>query len=102
MEHLLIPQLVLSTFSGQVHAGSRSAGFGDPEPEPMLSIFREIPMQDADDGVEFDLDALRVDRIPEGLDFPAPRLRAYARETVIAEKLQAMVMLGHGNTRMKD
>ncbi len=68
----------------------------------MLSILREIPMQDADDGVEFDLDALRVDRIREGLDFPAPRLRAYARETVIAEKLQAMVMLGHGNTRMKD
>ena len=31
-----------------------------------------------------------------------PRLRAYARETVVAEKFQAMVMLGLANTRMKD
>jgi len=31
--------------------------------------------------------------LPVLLDFPAPHLRAYARETVIAEKFQAMVML---------
>jgi predicted nucleotidyltransferase component of viral defense system len=36
------------------------------------------------------------------LDQPAPRLRAYAFETVIAEKFQAMVMLGRANSRMKD
>ncbi len=36
------------------------------------------------------------------LDLPAPRLRAYARETVIAEKFQAMVALGRVNSRMKD
>jgi hypothetical protein len=35
------------------------------------------------------------------LDLPAPRLRAYARETVIAEKFQAMVALGRANSRMK-
>jgi hypothetical protein len=35
--------------------------------------------------------------LPVTLDFPAPHLRAYARETVIAEKLQAMVMLGRAN-----
>jgi nucleotidyltransferase AbiEii toxin of type IV toxin-antitoxin system len=40
--------------------------------------------------------------IPVLLDLPAPRLRAYARETVIAEKFQAMVMLGRANSRMKD
>jgi predicted nucleotidyltransferase component of viral defense system len=39
---------------------------------------------------------------PVLLDFPAPRIRAYARETVIAEKLQAMVVLGDANSRMKD
>lgn len=39
---------------------------------------------------------------PSLLDFPAPRLRAYAMETVIAEKFQAMVMLGMANSRMKD
>jgi len=120
-------------------------GFGDPGPEAMLATFREILMQAAEDGVEFDVDALRVDRIreeldygglrlrttasvsgarisltidigfgdalepgvemldyPSMLDFPTPRLKAYARETVIAEKFQAMVALGRVNSRMKD
>jgi predicted nucleotidyltransferase component of viral defense system len=120
-------------------------GFGDPEPDPMLETFRDILAQQAEDGVTFDAETLRVDRIREGLeygglrlkmvasisgarinlivdigfgdalepgaqlldypsmlDFPAPRLRAYARETVIAEKFQAMVMLGRANSRMKD
>nr|WP_246401362.1 nucleotidyl transferase AbiEii/AbiGii toxin family protein [Rhizobium hidalgonense] len=39
---------------------------------------------------------------PSMLGFPMHRLRAYARETVIAEKFQAMVMLGRANSRMKD
>jgi predicted nucleotidyltransferase component of viral defense system len=40
--------------------------------------------------------------LPVLLDFPPPHLRAYARETVIAEKFQAMVVLGRANSRMKD
>ena len=40
--------------------------------------------------------------LPVLLDFPRPHLRAYARETVIAEKFQAMVGLGLANSRMKD
>lgn len=36
------------------------------------------------------------------LDSPKPRLRAYPPETVIAEKLEAMVRLGLANGRMKD
>lgn len=119
--------------------------FGDSGAEPMLATFREILTQDAGDGVEFDTDALRVDRnreeleygglrlrttasisgarigltidigfgdalepgteeldYPSMLDFPIPRLRGYARETVIAEKFQAMVALGRANSRMKD
>jgi len=130
------------------HRGTRDLdllGFGDPEPELMLTTFRDILAQDAADGVEFNIDALRVDRIreqleygglrlrttatiggarigvtidigfgdamepgaemldyPSMLEFPAPRLRAYARETVIAEKFQAMVALGRANSRMKD
>lgn len=39
---------------------------------------------------------------PTLLDQPAPKLRAYARETVVAEKFQAMVALGRANSRMKD
>ncbi len=38
---------------------------------------------------------------PTLLDFPASRLRAYPRETVVAEKFEALVRLGIANTRMK-
>jgi len=40
--------------------------------------------------------------MPTLLDFPAPRLRAYAVEAVVAEKLHAMVQHGMLNSRMKD
>lgn len=120
-------------------------GFGDPDAEAMLRLFREICALDIDDGVVFDKDALVVDQIREDLaygglrirtrariagasiaividvgfgdavepgletldlpvllDQPSPRLKAYAPETVIAEKFQAMVALGRANSRMKD
>jgi predicted nucleotidyltransferase component of viral defense system len=40
--------------------------------------------------------------LPVLLDQPAPNLRAYAYETVIAEKFQALVALGLANSRLKD
>lgn len=39
---------------------------------------------------------------PALLDQPRPRLRAYRRETVVAEKFHAMVVLGSKNSRMRD
>lgn len=39
---------------------------------------------------------------PTLLDFPAPHIRIYPRESVIAEKFEAMVSLGLENSRMKD
>ena len=39
---------------------------------------------------------------PTLLGFPAPRILAYPPETVIAEKLEALVSLGMVTTRMKD
>ena len=39
---------------------------------------------------------------PTLLTFPSPELKAYSREPVVAEKFQAMVVLGMGNSRMKD
>jgi hypothetical protein len=35
-------------------------------------------------------------------DLPAPRLRAYPKHTVVAEKFHAICLLGLTNTRMKD
>lgn len=120
-------------------------GYGDPDPDAVLGLFREILAIDDPDGVNFDVAAARIDRIreeveyggvrirtiaeiggaqvpvsvdigfgdatepgAEDMDFPvmlemsAPKLQGYARETVIAEKFQAMVALGHANTRLKD
>lgn len=39
---------------------------------------------------------------PALLEFPAPRLQAYPRETVVAEKFQAMVRFAVLTSRMKD
>ncbi len=46
-------------------------------------------------------DQLRV-AYPTMLDFPAPVLQAYPKETVVAEKLEALTALGVLNSRMKD
>ena len=120
-------------------------GYGDPAPEAVLGLFKEVLGVPAQDGVLFDADGARISRIREDndygglrvrttadiggaripvnvdvgfgdttepgaealdypvlLDMPPPRLRGYARETVVAEKFQAMVVLGMANSRMKD
>ena len=43
-----------------------------------------------------------VRQYPALLDAPAPEVFAYARETVVAEKLEALVVLGDRNSRIKD
>jgi len=39
---------------------------------------------------------------PTLIDLPAPHVNAYSKESIIAEKFQAIVSLGYVNTRMKD
>lgn len=46
--------------------------------------------------------APREHDFPTLLPFPAPRLRTYPIETVVAEKFEAMVRFGRSNSRMKD
>ena len=43
-----------------------------------------------------------VQDYPTLLDLPAPRLWTYPRETLVAEKLEAMARLGGANSRVKD
>lgn len=140
--------LLVTTWFDNPHRPTRDLdllGYGDSSSESMLAAFRELCSMEQNDGVTFDVAALRVTAIREELkygglrlsttamiagarlrvvidigfgdavepgleeidlpvllDFPAPHLRSYARETVIAEKFQAMVALGHANSRMKD
>lgn len=61
-----------------------------------------IPMQiDIGFGDVIVPDAALTD-YPVLLELAAPRLRAYPRETVVAEKFEAMVKLGQLNSRLKD
>lgn len=62
--------------------------------EARIRVVVDVGFGDAVEPTEMDLPVL--------LDLPAPRLRAYPPETVIAEKFQAMVVLGRANSRMKD
>ena len=140
--------MLLMTWFDEPFRGTRDLdllGYGDPSPEGLVDIFKEVLAVDGEDGVAFDVDGVRISRIrednqygglrlrttadiggariaanvdvgfgdatepvPETLDYPAlldmpaPRLRGYARETVVAEKFQAMVALGTANSRMKD
>lgn len=140
--------MLITTWFDDPHRPTRDVdllGYGDPSPEPMLAVFKEICAVKENDGILFDVEALRIDLIreqleygglrlrttarlagaritvvidigfgdaiepgveeinlPVMLDLPAPRLRAYPRETVVAEKFQAMVLFGLANTRMKD
>jgi predicted nucleotidyltransferase component of viral defense system len=140
--------LLITTWFDNPHRPTRDLdllGFGEPSAESILGAFRDICRIEQDDGVTFDVSALRIaatrdelkygglrltttariaearlrvvidigfgDAIEPGLDeialpvlldLPSPHLRAYPRETVIAEKFQAMVALGRANTRMKD
>jgi predicted nucleotidyltransferase component of viral defense system len=62
-----------------------------------------IPLQiDVGFGDVVTPEAQMLDYTPLLDTLPTPRIRAYPRETVIAEKLQAIVALGTLNTRMKD
>lgn len=49
-------------------------GFGDPDGENMLAVFREIMATDGDDGIVFDVAALKVERIREHLAYGGLRL----------------------------
>lgn len=118
----------------------------DNDPETLLECMRTVLQAESiADGLNFDSDTLRAERITEEaeyqgvrirgqvsldgaqvplqidmgfgdvmvppprrrpypvlLDFPAPELLCYSRESMVAEKFQAMVALGTLNSRMKD
>lgn len=140
--------MLVMTWFDAPHRGTRDLdllGFGEPDPDALVRLFQDLFAAPEEDGLVFDIAALRADLIREDLeyggvrlrttatldgarirvtvdigfgdaiepglelidypvllDLPPPRLRAYARETVIAEKFQAMVALGRANSRMKD
>ncbi len=142
--------MLFTVWRGFPHRRTRDVdllGFGDPTPQHVAAVFREIigVAAGSDDGVIFDAGSVQTEEIkaqdeyvgsrvkllarigaarvplqvdvgygdavtpdpvekafPCLLDYPAPLLRCYAPETVIAEKLEAIATLGITNTRLKD
>lgn len=73
--------MLLTSWFADPHRATRDLdllGFGDPNPDALLDVFREIFAVDVADGVEFDLDALRIDHIREDLEYGGLRLRTTA------------------------
>jgi hypothetical protein len=121
-------------------------GFSGNAVETLVRTMQEICLQAVEpDGITFDPDSVKGERIKEDADYegtrirlrgtlgkarlhlqidigfadvispgpllvefptilsqPAPQLQGYPRETVVAEKLEAMVHLGRIDSRMKD
>lgn len=69
--------------------------------ETRLDIHRIRMQVDVGFGNAIEPTATEVD-YPTLLNAPAPRIRAYPQEAVVAEKLHAMVVLGERNSRFKD
>ena len=131
------------------HRPTRDAdflGLGSTDLPDLETIFRNVCMVDAEDGVTFRPDTVQAVEIrkeanyagvrvtllglidgarctlqvdigfgdavtpgPEAVRYPvmlpefeAPKLRVYPRYTVVAEKLEALAVLGIANSRMKD
>jgi len=69
--------------------------FGDPSPDAMIAAFREILAAGVADGVEFDLDALRVDQIREELEYGGVRLPTTA--SISGVRIAVTVDIGFGD-----
>jgi len=140
--------LLFELWTEERYRPTRDADFlarGQNDPERFEKIFRKICAIKADDGLFFDVNTVKAERITEDADYegirvkfignlenaripiqidlgfgdvitPAPveteipsmldltpsKLLTYPRESVVAEKFEAMVSLGIANSRMKD
>ena len=140
--------VLFRVWMGQSHRPTKDLdllGRGSSELSEVADAIREVCLIEASDGVVFDLDGMKAERIREGagyegvricsraelaaaqipiqidvgfgdvitpmpsltavpsvLGMDPPQVLAYPRETVVAEKLHAMVVLDISNTRMKD
>jgi hypothetical protein len=141
--------MMFQVWSNLTHRPTRDLdllGFGEPDVDHFVNVFRELCDQVVeDDGLIFTADSVSATKLkeheeyegirmrfdaklgsaripiqvdigfgdeitpesvlidfPTVLKLPAPSLQSYPRETVVAEKFQAMVILGITNSRMKD
>src|SRR5262252_163691 len=73
--------ILMTTWLDDPHRPTRDLdllGFGDPDPDAMLAVFREVCAIKTDDAVVFDTDGLTVDRIRDEQEYGGLRLKTTA------------------------
>ena len=73
--------MLLVAWFDEPHRATRDVdllGIGNPAHDALLATFREVMTIEADDGVTFDIDALRIEPIREELEYGGSRLRTTA------------------------
>jgi predicted nucleotidyltransferase component of viral defense system len=90
--------MLLVTWFDEPHRATRDLdllGFGDPAQDALLATFREVMTIEADDGVAFDIDALRIEPIREELEYGGSRLRTTA--ALAGARIPITVDIGFGD-----
>ncbi len=91
---------MFAAWTGQLHRPTKDVdflGFGSPAPVDVADRIRQILSET--EGREGTNDGLVQDANSE---LPPPVLSSYPQPTVIAEKTQAITILGIANSRLKD
>jgi hypothetical protein len=70
-------------------------GFGDSSEESILGVFREVCAMPADDGITFEVDNLRIERIREEMEYGGLRLRTVAN--LSRARINVVVDVGFGD-----
>ena len=91
--------MLLATWFDEPHRATRDVdllGFGDAAEDALLGTFREIMAVEVDDGVSFDLKALRIEAIREEVEYGGSRLRTTA--ALAGARIPITVDIGFGDS----
>jgi hypothetical protein len=90
--------ILMTTWLDDPHRPTRDLdllGFGDPDPDAMMTVFREVCAIKVDDAVIFDVEGLSVSGILDDRDYGGLRLKTTA--TVDGARARVVVDIGFGD-----
>lgn len=97
--------MLITTWFYDPHRSTRDVdllGYGDPAPEPMLAVFKEICAIKENDGILFDVEALRIDLIREQLEYGASacvRLRGWPARGLRSSSMSVLATRSNQGSR---
>ena len=90
--------MLLAVWFDEPHRATRDVdllGFGEAAEDALLATFREIMAVEVDDGVNFDLEGLRIEAIREEVEYGGSRLRTTA--ALAGARIPINVDIGFGD-----